>query len=210
MWHTNTGDRTLEGAEAKLFAYTLWDFLCELEVEGGDYDVGLKVFDYLTYGQKISMLSTVDNGLLKPDVPIRNLTAAVESAIAAVFDYLKIVTIMEIDEPDLNSNWRKMILAARKESGGEDLPEEGCADEQEWFLQIEELSYLILWDYDFEDEDLYIDKPPEEARLLKEFMRIKDDYFLEIPEDLKPKAIETALSELKNLCSSVYERTEVT
>jgi len=33
MWHTNNGDRTLEGAEARLFAYTLWDFLCELEIE---------------------------------------------------------------------------------------------------------------------------------------------------------------------------------
>jgi len=210
MWHTNTGDRTLEGAEAKLFAYTLWDFLCELEVESGDYDVGLKVFDSLTYGQKVSMLAVVGNGLLKPDEPIRKLTAAVESTIAAVFDYLKIVTVLEIDEPELYGNWRKMILAVRKESGAEDLPDEDCADVQEWFLQIEELSYLILWDYDFEDEDLYIDKPPEEARLLKEFMRIKDDYFLEIPDDLKPKAIESTLSELKSLCSSVCERTEAT
>ena len=81
MWHTNNGDRTLEGAEAKLFAYTLWDFLCELEVEGGDFDAGLKAFDCLTYGQKLSVLSAVANGLLKPDVPIRKLTAAVESAL---------------------------------------------------------------------------------------------------------------------------------
>jgi len=25
MWHTNCGQRTLEGAEARLFAETLWD-----------------------------------------------------------------------------------------------------------------------------------------------------------------------------------------
>jgi len=25
MWHTNCGDRTLEGAEASLFAEALWD-----------------------------------------------------------------------------------------------------------------------------------------------------------------------------------------
>ena len=36
MWHTNNGERTLEGAEARLFAQTLWGFLCELEVE--EYD----------------------------------------------------------------------------------------------------------------------------------------------------------------------------
>jgi len=34
MWHTNCGDQTLEGAEARLFAEVLWDFVCELEVEG--------------------------------------------------------------------------------------------------------------------------------------------------------------------------------
>ena len=209
MWHTNTGDRTLEGAEASLFAYTLWDFLCELEVEGGDFDAGLRVFDSLTYGQKLSVLSAVANGLLKPDVPIRKLTAAVESAIAAVFEYLKELVIVEIDEPEIPSSWRKMVLAARKESGVDDLPDEDCDDHQEWLIHIEELSYLILWDYDFEDEDLYIDKPPEEASRLKEFMRIKDDYFLEIPDDLKPKEIETTLSELKSLCQSVCESNQI-
>jgi hypothetical protein len=210
MWHTNCGDRTLEEAEARLFAQTLWDFLCELEVEDGDFDAGLRVFDCLTYGQKLSVLSIIANGLLKPDVPICKLTAAVESAIAAVFEYLKILVLLEIDEPEIPSDWRKMILAARKESGAEDLSEEDCEDHQEWLIQVEELSYLILWDYDFEDEDLYVDMLPEESSRLKEFMRIKKDYFLEIPDDLKPKEIDTTLSELKALCQSVCERTETT
>ena len=179
-------------------------------MEDGDLDAGLRVFDCLTYGQKASVLSIIGNGLLKPDVPIHKLTAAVESAIAAVFEYLKILVLLEIDVPEIPGSWRKLILAVRKESGAEDLPEEDCEDHQEWLIQVEELSYLILWDYDFEDEDLYIDKPPEEASRLKEFMRIKDDYFLEIPDDLKPKEIETTLSELKSLCRSVCERTETT
>jgi hypothetical protein len=209
MWRTNNGDRTLEGAEARVFTETLWDFICEMEVDEGDYDVGLEVFDRLTYGQKVSALSIIGNGLLTPDIPMRNLTAAVESAIAAVFDYLKIAAIVEIHEPEIKSNWRKMILAARREVGAEDLPDEGCEDEQEWSIEIEELSYLILWDADYEDEDLYIDKPPEEAQRLKNFMRMRDDYFLEIPEDLKPKEIKTKLSELKSLCQSICEKYEV-
>ena len=61
-------------------------------------DVGLEVFDRLTYGQKISLLFIIGNGLLKPDEPIRKLTVVVEIAIAAVFDYLKMVVIVEIDE----------------------------------------------------------------------------------------------------------------
>ena len=205
MWHTNTGDRTLEGAEARLFAEALWDFLCELEVEGGDFDAGLEAFDSLTYGQKVSVLSTVGNGLLSPEVPICELTAAVESAIAAIFEYLKELVIVEIDEPDIPSSWRKMLLAARKESGAEDLPEEDCEGDEEWLIQIEALSYLILWDYDFEDEDLYIDKPPEEASRLKEYMRIKDNYFVEIPDDLDETAIAAALSKLKALCQKICE-----
>jgi hypothetical protein len=210
MWHTNTGDRTLEGAEARLFAETLWDFISELEVEGGDFDAGLRVFDCLTYGQKLSVLSIIANGLLKPDVPICKLTAAVESAIAAVFEYLKILVILEINAPAIPSSWRKMVLAARMESGAEDLPHEDCQDEEEWLFQVEELSCLILWDHDFEDENLYLDKPPEEAWVLKGFMDIDDNYFLDIPDDLKLKEIGTTLGELKALCQSVCERTDAT
>ena len=31
MWHTDCGDRTLDGAEARLFVEALWDFVSELE-----------------------------------------------------------------------------------------------------------------------------------------------------------------------------------
>ena len=41
MWHTDCEDRTLEGAEARLFAETVWDFVSELEVYEDEYDVGL-------------------------------------------------------------------------------------------------------------------------------------------------------------------------
>ena len=110
----------------------------------------------------------------------------------------------------MNSNWRKLILAARRQAGADKLPAEDCDDVQEWLIEIEELSYLILWDYDFEDEDLYIDKSPEEAKRLKEFMRIRDEYFRDIPEDLTPEEIDTRLSELKSLCRSVCEKTKAT
>ena len=117
--------------------------------------------------------------------------------------------IGEIDMPEIETDWRKMILAVRREVGAGDLPDEDCEDKLEWFTEIEELSYLILWDADYEDEDLYIDKPPEEARILKDLMRMRDDYFLEIPEDLKPGEIEIKLTELKSLCRSICEKSEV-
>ncbi len=54
-----------------------------------------------------------------------------------VFDHLKIVVNIEIDEPEIKSNWRKMILAARREVAAEELPKEDCEDEQEWLTEIE-------------------------------------------------------------------------
>ena len=206
MWHTNGGDRVLDGAEARLFAEALWGFVTDMEVNEGDYDVGLTVFDRLTYGQKISLLSIIGTGLLKPDVPMRKLTAVVEGAIAAVFNHLKTAVIWEIEEPDIKGQWRKMILAACRQIGAEELPKADCKDEQEWYTEIEGLSCLILWDADYEDEDLYIDKPPEETQRLKDFMRIRDDYFLEVPEDLKADEIKTKLAELKTLCQSIGEK----
>jgi len=104
MWHTNCGDRTLEGAEARLFTEALCDFVSELEVDEDDYDVELGVFDRMTYGQKVSLLSIIGAGLLMQDEPIRKLTAAVESVIAALFYHLKISVIIEIDEPEIKSN----------------------------------------------------------------------------------------------------------
>lgn len=35
MWHTNAEDRTLEGAEARLFAEALWDYTMILEESEG-------------------------------------------------------------------------------------------------------------------------------------------------------------------------------
>lgn len=206
MWHTGNGDRVLDGAEAKLFAKVLWDFITELEELEGDYDVDLAVFDRLTYGQKISLLSIIAKGLFMPNVPIRKLTSVVEGAIAAVFNHLRIAVITEIEEPPSNTQWRKMILAARREQGGRELPKISCGDDREWFDQIDDLSDLILWDADYESEDFYMDKHPVEAEVLKHLMGILDDYFLEVPEDLRPEEIKTKVSEVKSLCRSVCEK----
>jgi len=57
MWHTNSGDRTLECAGARLFAEALWDFVSELEVDEGDYNVSPDVFDRLRYGQNLRSIA---------------------------------------------------------------------------------------------------------------------------------------------------------
>lgn len=191
MWHTNNGDRTLEKAEATLFAHVLWDFSQELEISEGEYDVDLPVFDRLTYGQKASVLSITGNGLLKPDAPIRDLTAVVECAIAAVFEFLKLEVVVECDEPDNETNWRQLILNARKQADAEDLPDADCTDAKEWINEVDELTDMILWDSDYEDEALFIDSPSG------------NDYFLKIAEDPRPNETKTILTDLKALCRSI-------
>ena len=109
MWWTSCGKRTLEGAEAKVFAETLWDMLDESNLsEFDDYDLGIHAFDGLTYGQKVSVLSIVGNGLLRRDVPRAELTAVLEGGLAAVFEHLKHLIIIAIDIPELPD-----FLAAR-------------------------------------------------------------------------------------------------
>jgi hypothetical protein len=82
MWRTQFGDRRLEGAEAILFAEALSSQLDE--VTSGtldDYELGVECFDNLTFGQRISVLSIIGNGLLRKDVPLVRLTAILDGAI---------------------------------------------------------------------------------------------------------------------------------
>jgi hypothetical protein len=77
--------RELEGAEAVVFAEALLSLLDEaVQDQFDDYQLGISCFDNLTYGQQISVLVIVGNGLLRKDVAPVELTAVVEGAIAAV------------------------------------------------------------------------------------------------------------------------------
>jgi len=168
MWRTNYGERILEGAEAIVFAKTLSSLLDEaLMGTLDDYELGILCFDNLTYGQRISTLATIGNGLLREDVPPIDLTAVVEGAIAAVFQHLKYQIIYEIDVPESRSNWRELVVAARKEAEGVDIPAPTCTDMKEWGFQVEQLADRILWDSDYEDGDIYMDHPPEKTQWIK-------------------------------------------
>jgi hypothetical protein len=69
MWRTECGERTLEGADAIVFAEALSSLLSEA-IQGtlDDYELGVACFDNLTFGQRISVLTTIGNGLLRKDV----------------------------------------------------------------------------------------------------------------------------------------------
>ena len=203
MWRTSHADRTLHGDEARLFAEALLSLLDEAQSEQlYDYDLGLPCFDDLAYGQKIAVLSTVTNGLLRDDVPAILLTAVLEGAIAAVFEHLRNCLTFEIEE-DMGTLWRKMIVAAREEMEGVGVPEVTCRDHSEWDCEIQELADCILWDADYYCGDLFLDQPPERAELMHREFRIPEGYFTAIAEDLTDEQAEDRVAEMRRLCVGV-------
>jgi hypothetical protein len=206
MWWTQNGNRVLEPKESILFAESLLDLLEDFNLsDNDDYPLGITAFDRLTYGQKISVLSTVANGLLRTDAPMVTLTAALEAAIAAVFEHLRNMIIIEIDDEQPQTYWRQIVIAARKEAQGEEIPAPDCDDLKEWDIELECVEEGILWDADYEIEHLYADRSPAEARELRQMTGITDEYFNYIPEDPKDEEIKSKLSELRKLCESVMK-----
>ena len=206
MWRTSCGVRVLSGAEAKLFAEVflyLLDEACIFQFE--DYEFGIETFDNLTFGQKMFVLMTIANGLLREDVEPVRLTAAFEAAIAVVFEHLRNSVEFEIDEPEAGTCWRRLIVTACQEMDGEDTPEVTCCDCEEWEIEIQTIEDCVLWDADYLDGHLYLDRPPEESKLLREATRIPDEYYAAIPDDLTDEQIDKQLRPLRKLCMSIIE-----
>jgi hypothetical protein len=206
MWRTECGERILEGAEAIVFAEALSTLLDDAIVgQFDDYELGVACFDNLTYGQKISVLATIGNGLFRKDVAPVDLTAVVEGAIAAVFRHLKDSIAFEIDTPEFGTDWRELVVAARREAEAEDVPAPTCTDVNEWEFQVDGLSDRILWDADYESGPIFMDHSPEMTQWLKSMARIPDNYYTAIADDLTDEQATATIKELKKLCDVIIE-----
>jgi hypothetical protein len=204
MWHSQVGDRILEGAEAKLFASALLELcdrlLCDIEM-GEQQPTGVNLFDNLTVGQKVGVLATIAGGLLRREVPIVPLTAALEAGIGATFEVLREELEVELDDTDepadqYHTRWREKILAVRRQWHATDLPAVSCTDERRWDVEIESIMDLILWDRDYEDAGKICDQPPEKAEAMRAFFGISAGYFGEIAADMSDVKAEQVLQRL--------------
>lgn len=209
MWRTQYGDRTLVSAEAVLFAEALSSLLDEaFSGTVDDYEIGIECFDNLTFGQRVSVLSIIGNGLLRKDVPVVRLTAILEGAIATVFQHIQDLITFEIDTPEFGTSWRELVIVARKQTEGDDseraqIPEPTCEDLDEWDFQMQRLSEAVLWDGDYQDAQLYIDFSSEKSKALRGLMGIPDDYFMAIADDLSDDEAKEKIIELRKLCDSI-------
>jgi len=191
-----------------LFAETLWSLIDTENLSPDDeYDLGVRIFDNLTYGQKVSVLSIVGNGLLRQDIPSVELTAVLEGAIASVYRHLHNLITIEIDMPESGTRWREKVIAARMEGGEEEgvVSSTYSDDLVEWNFELECLIGSIVWDYDYDDEHLFADLEPRKAKAFKQLAGISDDYYISVAEDLNEEQIKTALTELNELCRTVVE-----
>jgi len=204
MWWTPSGERTLQGAEAALFREAL-GMLVDLVRDDDDGTLcqsGVSAFDTLQRGQKLAVLAQIGSALLRQEEPKPVLTAVLEAAVAAVYQHVRDMVQMEIDDSELQDSpsWRQMVLTACEEREIDaGLLEPDCEDFDEWDLAIDGLVAGVLWDEDWKDGDIFIDADPQTSQQMKHLLGIADDYYVAIPPDPSEEEIERLLAKLWEL-----------
>jgi hypothetical protein len=169
MWHSSSGDRTLEGAEAKLFRFGLVSLLRRLPTYRSP-----GYFGRLTRGEKLIALTGAAKALLDPTEPSPEHLAWMEAAIYAVYWHLQA-------RARASKKVRQLTAAAYRELA---LHEDELPDRMQTGLALEALADLILWNRDWELEDA----------LGEDY----DDYFAP-PPVADPERVQAALDCLRAL-----------
>jgi hypothetical protein len=205
MWHTQWGDKTLEGAEAALFREGLLSLVSCLNQSARHrvpWHTGVHVFDVLTLPAKLAMLQQVGSAMLRDDVPCLELTAVSEGTAAAVFEHIRLQVEDELDY-DACTDWRRMIGEACVAAGvSRRMPSTTVASVCRWRDRIEGLMDRIFWDCDWEHATTTLDIDPEVSQVVRDMAGIADDYFTAIAPDPSPKQLRSIRSRLRRLMSS--------
>lgn len=214
MWCTPEGDRSLNQAEGRLIREAISEMLEEIleEAQGwGEYwPLGVKLFDELSWQQRLAMLNLVARALLRPEVAPPKLCAVNEAAVAAVFAFVQRNVDVELDyekDPDLSSaidiyRWRRLLVACQETSSDEAFtPTLSSLDADDWQLAIECVSDEILWDADYNLCDLVLDGEPSIVRTEKRQLGIPDDYYTTPAADLRDHEAALLIEDLQTFLS---------
>lgn len=193
MWRTPLGDRTLVGAEYQLFRELLGYVYDQLDVihahPDAPYRVGIVPFDRLQQPQQLAVLFEVAAALLTAETPAPELTAVREATVSVLLQELRIGIEIEIDSEEYRDvagpTWRELLLAVFLEDGEEsdELPDLTSSEIEEWDYLIDAAASRILWDQDWDLEDLIVDSDPDKAAMQRKIMRISDNYFQDVPPE---------------------------
>ena len=206
MWWTPDGERVLRGREATLFREALGVLADSVrDDEKGDLgQFGISAFDSLQRSQKLAVLAEVGTALLREEGPAPTLTAAREATVAVVYELVRDMVQLEIDDPQavgVRPTWRKLVLGACRQRRGDDdsLPSQDCDDCEEWDLLIQCLADGVLWDDDWKGEEVHLDADPKTSRALKKLFGIDKDYYVDVPPDPSDAELEEIINTLHEL-----------
>lgn len=232
MWDTSQGTRTLQGDEAHLLRelvhYLHDQVLVGIDI-GESHVADVCVFDRLQPTQQLVVLHEVAAGLLDPACPPITLTAVREATIYAMFRELQVLIEAEIRFADQCSkadlSLRKLCMAVwcqgniPPDETGARIPcddsfltppmDPDCDCVEKWIGLIDEIADTILWDRDFDFEDLVGDESPEHADMLKLQMGIDNDYYSTVVCDILDGDV-AALSERISRLTPRHEGTAQT
>lgn len=215
MWHTPAGDRVLTGPEAALLkaAATRVAELIREETSGHgeQWEYEITVFDSLGWTQRLALLDRVMTYLLTSTPKPIPLTAVNEAAVGALFEQIKVDLALEADaHPELGTTFRELVLAAYRASVSaadreadekeEELPAVNARSHEEWEILVEVLEDRILWDRDFDMEDLFLDADPDRIAVARHITGIDPEYFSDaVPDALSDEGAKILLHRLEQL-----------
>jgi hypothetical protein len=197
MWWTPDGERVLQGAEAGLFREALGTIVDMVREDNeGLCEFDAPSFDKLQPNQKLAVLAEVGSALLLENEPMPRLTAVSEAAVGVVYDAIRIMVEMEIDQPPewrLSPTWRELVLAACREHGIDELLDPQSDDLDEWEVLIDSLAGEVLWDEDWRDGESLLDADPRAGGEVKKLLGIDKDYYVGVPPDPTDEEMEGVL-----------------
>lgn len=168
MWRMQDGNRVLTETEWIVFCTgldLLRDFVEQDIAAKEDNDCpGVDVFDRLTSEQKLVLLAEVASALRDPGISIPDHTAANEGAIMAVLDTFRMMLRTEIEEGNKDQTSLRGILRAAVADEVEKLPKLTSKKWDDWDFLCECITERILWDFDFDAEDGFLDLPPGRSK----------------------------------------------
>jgi len=203
MWRMQDGDRVLTEAEWKVFCTgldLLRDFVEQDIAAEEDNDCArVAVFNRLTSEQKLVLLAEVASALRDPAIPTPVHTAANEGAIMAVLDTFHMMLRTEVEDGSKDQTSLRGILRAAVAEEVEKLPKLTSKKWDDWDFLCECITERILWDFDFDAGDGFLDLPPDEARAKLEMYGIDEEYFLTVPDEPNEQQLTAARQTLAKL-----------
>jgi hypothetical protein len=200
MFWTSEGERTPQGAEARLFRYGLSRAVDELTEVPDDCEFGIGSFDRMTTGQRLTGLYRAASALLDERVPMLKLTQPIEASVAAVYRVIADDAVLEAESGEKDFCMaRSLVVEAMQEAEFDEIPDQHCTDSSEWELCVECLKDRVQFDEDFEDFDDLTDKPPEVQSAVGKLMGIAPDYFAHVLDDPPDKEIPAIVVKLRCL-----------